>query len=380
MATRYWVGGGSTGAWSATGNTNWGTASGTADNASVPTTGDDVIFDGAGGTGSANCTAFTTTSLNSFVQTTGYTGTFTHTAGTTLTITGNDAGSPGGAGPTFQIGANSSWTASNATTSVITVTSTTGTVTFTCNSSGSSRNIGALTLSGAATHSLGSALTGASGSPFTWSDGTFNTNNFAISFGTYPWNGSTTRTFNGGTSTITSTTPASSGVMLLHANITFNAGSTSFVISNASPTGNRTVLPVGKTFGDFTVTNVAWDDNPILISGSSLTCANLTLTNVRHFSGPSSGFNIVNATNSITFDGESYDKPSVITGGAGSGSNIAIANDWTPDSIVFVNITKSGAGTLTASNSYNTGSTTSASFIINPPSVGGGGAAGVVGS
>jgi hypothetical protein len=168
--------------------------------------------------------------------------------------------------------------------------------------------------------------------------------------------------------------------MLLHANITFNAGSTSFVISNASPTGNRTVLPVGKTFGDFTVTNVAWDDNPILISGSSLTCANLTLTNVRHFSGPSSGFNIVNATNSITFDGESYDKPSVITGGAGSGSNIAIANDWTPDSIVFVNITKSGAGTLTASNSYNTGSTTSASFIINPPSVGGGGAAGVVGS
>jgi len=55
MATRYWVRGASTTAWNATSpKTNWGTASNTQDNASVPTSSDDVIFDGVG-SGASDC-------------------------------------------------------------------------------------------------------------------------------------------------------------------------------------------------------------------------------------------------------------------------------------------------------------------------------------
>ena len=43
-ASRYWVGGGSSNAWNATGNTNWSSSSGGSNNASVPTSSDDVYF------------------------------------------------------------------------------------------------------------------------------------------------------------------------------------------------------------------------------------------------------------------------------------------------------------------------------------------------
>jgi len=86
-ASRYWVGGGSSSAWNATTNTNWGSASGGANNASVPTSADDVTFDGAGANGntpSLISSSFTILSLN---ITLGYTSTMTHN--TNLTIAGN---------------------------------------------------------------------------------------------------------------------------------------------------------------------------------------------------------------------------------------------------------------------------------------------------
>lgn len=77
MASRYWVGGGSSTNWAATGNTNWSATSGGANNASVPTTSDDVFFDANSGAGpavinaAANCLSATFT---------GFTGTLTHNA------------------------------------------------------------------------------------------------------------------------------------------------------------------------------------------------------------------------------------------------------------------------------------------------------------
>lgn len=73
MSDRYWVGGGSSTNWDATGDTNWSASSGGANNESVPTTGDDVFFDTEG---SDNCVINVhTAALNSFAVT-GYTGTF----------------------------------------------------------------------------------------------------------------------------------------------------------------------------------------------------------------------------------------------------------------------------------------------------------------
>lgn len=86
-ASRYWVGGGASVNWNATGNTNWGSVSGTKDNASVPTSADDVTFDGVGTTGNSNSTISATITILSLNITTGYTATMTHNG--SLTIAGN---------------------------------------------------------------------------------------------------------------------------------------------------------------------------------------------------------------------------------------------------------------------------------------------------
>jgi hypothetical protein len=73
MASRYWVGGGSTTAWTATANTNWAATSGGANNASVPTTADDVFLDANSGSGTIS---FTVNGDCKNLDTTGWTGAF----------------------------------------------------------------------------------------------------------------------------------------------------------------------------------------------------------------------------------------------------------------------------------------------------------------
>lgn len=121
-ANRYWVGGGSSANWNATGNTNWGTASNTQDNASVPGAGDDVIFDGVG-TGASNSTLSASITVNS-VNFTGYTNTLTHSGGATLT-----AG--GGGNVTFVAGMTYTPTHAESAGSAAAITISGGTVTFT---------------------------------------------------------------------------------------------------------------------------------------------------------------------------------------------------------------------------------------------------------
>jgi hypothetical protein len=86
-ASRYWVGGGSSANWNATANTNWGSASGGVNNASVPTSTDDVIFDGAGVNGNTDSTISAVITILSINITSVYTATMTHNA--TLTVAGN---------------------------------------------------------------------------------------------------------------------------------------------------------------------------------------------------------------------------------------------------------------------------------------------------
>lgn len=86
-ASRFWVGGGSSSAWSALAPTNWGSTSGGTNNVTAPTSVDDVTFDGAGVNGNSNSlisSSFTILSLN---ITLGYTSTITHNVD--LTIGGN---------------------------------------------------------------------------------------------------------------------------------------------------------------------------------------------------------------------------------------------------------------------------------------------------
>jgi hypothetical protein len=73
MAARYWVGGGSSANWNATGNTNWSATSGGAGNASVPGASDDVYFDGAGASGNTASTVSVGLTINTLTFTAGYT-------------------------------------------------------------------------------------------------------------------------------------------------------------------------------------------------------------------------------------------------------------------------------------------------------------------
>src|SRR6185437_10775690 len=87
MANRFWVGSGSSTNWSATGNTNWSATSGGSNNASVPTTGDAVIFDANSGTGTSNID--TSLTIATFDASASSAVNLTHTANATVTVTGD---------------------------------------------------------------------------------------------------------------------------------------------------------------------------------------------------------------------------------------------------------------------------------------------------
>lgn len=91
-ANRYWVGGGASVNWNATGNTNWGSASNTRDNASVPGSGDAVIHDNSAN-GASNGTVSAAITVGSLDYTGGgasnYAATLTHNASVDLNVAGN---------------------------------------------------------------------------------------------------------------------------------------------------------------------------------------------------------------------------------------------------------------------------------------------------
>jgi hypothetical protein len=91
MANRFWVGGGSSANWNATGNTNWSTTSGGSNNASVPGTNDIALFDANSGTGNSIISANITVQ---YLDCTGYTGTLTHNSGVTLGLSSENSGTP----------------------------------------------------------------------------------------------------------------------------------------------------------------------------------------------------------------------------------------------------------------------------------------------
>lgn len=87
MASRFWVGGGSSASWTATAPTNWSASSGGANNASVPTVADDATFNGLGASGNSNVTVPGTATALTLNITSGYSGQFNSSS--VLTIAGS---------------------------------------------------------------------------------------------------------------------------------------------------------------------------------------------------------------------------------------------------------------------------------------------------
>ncbi len=189
-ASRYWVGGGSSPNWSATGNTNWGSASNTQDNASVPGSTDDVFFDGVGVGNSAS-----TISANITVKSldmTGYANTLTHNSGVTLTIAG--------AGVTFKMVSGMTYTKGSTSTSAISFTGTSGNTSVTTGG----KVLGNVTFNGVGgTWTLQDNLTanGSSATVLTVTNGTVDFNGKTVSIGQFSSANSNTRTITCGAAT-----------------------------------------------------------------------------------------------------------------------------------------------------------------------------------
>jgi hypothetical protein len=229
VATRYWVGGGSAGNWTSTGNTNWGTASGTRDNASVPTNADDVIFDDhANGNTPCTVSAASTCKSVTFTGGTGWTNTFVINSGQTLTVAGS-----------VTLNSGMTWTASTGTMTISaasTITSNTKAIPCAC------------TMTSAVTYTLGDDVT---------VNGVCTTGNNSTS----TFNGNTLTCAGGHTGTSRST--GTTKFLLTGGNITSN-GQTSY---SSRYIGN----PV-EIAGNVTLTN------HYLVGGSTITYTSGTIT------------------------------------------------------------------------------------------------------
>jgi len=209
-ANRYWVGGGSSVNWNATVPTNWGTASNTQDDASVPGAGDDVFFDGVG-TGASNSTLSASITVNS-LDMTGYANTLTHNTAVTVTIDSQNVN-----GDSLLMVAGMTYVTGSLTTSAFSFT-----------------GIGTndITTGGKI---LGNVTFSNTGDTFRLLDGLNTTGNFSLSAGIFDANLQTV-TMSGADQTITPT-----------AALTFY---------NLTRTGTATKLDVLTLAGNITVTNI----------------------------------------------------------------------------------------------------------------------------
>ena len=250
MADRYWVGG--SGTWNTTSTTNWSASSGGGSGASVPTSADSVFFDQAG-TYTVTCTG-ALTSLDFTVSA----GTVTFAVGTT---------------PTFNISGSLSLLAG-------TVWSSTGSITFSSTSTGRTVTTNGTALGAGVVFNgagggwtLGSALTTGSTSTFTVTQGTFNSANYAITCGSVSSTGTSTRTLNLGSSTITFGVAVSGSIFNVSGtNLTFNAGTSTFISSQQGSTFNGG----GFTYYNLTLSNTT-SQTTWSISGAN-TFNNLTIS------------------------------------------------------------------------------------------------------
>ena len=259
MATRYWVGG--SGNWDATTTTNWATSSGGAGGASAPTSADDVIFD-----------------ANSNTGTTAFVVTVTGTGGAASSCANFSTGGAGGAldgAMTLSLGATAvldSYGSLTLPASNFTWSGTSGcyirlrgTGSYTITTNGVSLTSTNIAGYAQGTWTLGSAFTTAAA--LDWQQGTLNTSNFNISAFNIIFQTASSKTFNAGSSTITSTSVAP--INYSGSNLTFNAGTSQINCSNAA----STFAGGGLTFYNVSFTSTALSS--ISISGSN-TFNNLT--------------------------------------------------------------------------------------------------------
>jgi hypothetical protein len=240
MADRYWVGG--TESWNGTAGTKWAATSGGAGGETIPTTADDVFFDGSS---SGTVTIATGNTGAKSINCTGFTGTITGTAAITV------AGS-------VTLVSGMTYTHTGTVTFTGTGTLTTAGKTF----SGVTVDAAGITVT------LGDALTTGASLNLVVTQGTFDTANYALSVNNFLSSNSNTRTINLGSSTVTVRSSALS--FSTSTNLTFNAGTSQINLIAAT----ATLSGSGQTFYNVSFTSVSAGSRAI--TGAN-TFNNLTL-------------------------------------------------------------------------------------------------------
>ncbi len=339
MANRYWVGGGSSANWNATGNTNWGTASNTRDNASVPGVSDDVIFDNSANGNSAS-TISAAANIKSF-DASAYTNILTHNASVTVTVIG--ATIKFGAGMTYIINnaATSAWGGGTVSVTLTSAGKTLGNINY------SSAGAGAvLTLADDLTSSGTLSLIGN-----TTSTKTFNAAGFNVTVAAYATSGTSTKTttMGAGTWTLTGTgtvwSPASS-------TDTINANTSTIVINDATAT-SKTFAGAGKTYN-----NITFSGDNIIVTGANTfaTIANNTLS--------TNGLILPASTTTTATAFTSTGNSKLVSSSAGTAATLSIASGTV--SVTGMSIQDSaatGGATFNCTNGVNVSGNTGWNFL-----------------
>jgi len=346
MASRYWVGGGSSTNWNATANTNWAATDGGPGNQSVPTTTDDVFFTASSPSPAVISAAITVRSVNC----TGFTGTITHNTGVTLTINTGSATS-------LLFSSGMTYTPAT-TTSLITFTHTSGTADITSNG----KRLGPLTINGAGgTTRLLDALRvdAVANSTLTITAGTFNANNFDVTAAAISSSNSNVRTITMGSGTWTlaalQTAAGAFWSMSTVTNLTFNRNTANVVIAS---NGLGTILRSWN--GNQTINNLTINANSaggVVAFLTSMTTAQLTVE-----SGNSiriAGGGTLTSTAAPTFTGIPTRPIAIFSDTSGTIATISSPSGSATLAYGSVrDITASGGATFTATNAYDFGNAT----------------------
>lgn len=333
----YWVGG--TASANATAGSKWSLTSGGAGGQPIPTTSDDVFFDGASGaviitiaTGfacrSLNCTGFTGIVAGSGAYS--LFGSLTYVAGMTLTYTG-----------TITFGA----------------TSGTNTITTAGKSIG-----GNFTFNGVGgTWQLQDNLTITTGKGITLTNGTLDRNGKNISTGNFVSNNSNVRSLLiSGSGTITLIDTGTVWNFATTTNLTLTATGSTIIISDVSAT-SKTFAGGGKTYGTITVTG----DN-VIISGANTFALNLN--NAGLTTGLVLTAGVTQTVTAITTNGSAGNLAKIVSSSSGSPATISKSSGTV--SLDYVSIKDStasgGASFYAGANSTNVSGNTGWIFTAPP--------------
>lgn len=195
----------------------------------------------------------------------------------------------------------------------------------------------------------------------------FSANDNNITMQTFSGTGTGTRTLNMGDGTWTLT--ATNGTVwdfTTATNLTFNAN-LSTIDFVATATNTRTWAGGSKTYNNVSVTNPASNTAKVRITGGSNTFANLSFnSNVRFLEF--AGGNTQTVTNAFSYSGSTGTASAFVIDTL-TPATLSVANATSISWLFLQGITKAGAGSITATNSFDGGINTGITII--QPSGGG---------